>query len=159
MKPGCRLIVIGYGNPGRLDDGLGPAFAERVAKLGLPGVTADSNYQLNVEDAATIAEYDMVVFADASVSGPEPFSWCDVAPREPGSFSSHHVEPGEVVQLARTLFGAQTKACLLGIRGYEFNEFCERLSDGAQANLDEALAFFQAAAEDDWAFEARPCSE
>ena len=35
-----RLLVIGYGNPGRLDDGLGPAFAAQVERLQLPDVSA-----------------------------------------------------------------------------------------------------------------------
>ncbi|VGO14536.1 hypothetical protein PDESU_03099 [Pontiella desulfatans] len=60
-------LVIGYGNPGRLDDGLGPAFAERIQGLGLSGVTVESNYQLNIEDAELVSRYDTVVFADASV--------------------------------------------------------------------------------------------
>ena len=33
-----KALVIGYGNPGRLDDGLGPALAEAVEKLDLPGL-------------------------------------------------------------------------------------------------------------------------
>ena len=47
-----KVLLIGYGNPGRLDDGLGPALAAAVEKLAIPGVTVDADYQLNVEDAA-----------------------------------------------------------------------------------------------------------
>lgn len=153
MAPERRILVLGYGNPGRLDDGLGPSFVDRIARLELPGVTAEANYQLNVEDAAVAAEYDVVLFVDASVCGPEPFCCCELAPREPGSFSSHHVEPGEVVFLARTLFEARFDAYLLGIRGYEFDEFGERLCPRAEGNLDRAVAFFLAAAEREWSFE------
>jgi DNA-binding response OmpR family regulator len=45
-----RVLVIGYGNPGRLDDGLGPALAETLQRLDLPGVTVDADYQLTAED-------------------------------------------------------------------------------------------------------------
>ena len=35
------MLLIGYGNAGRGDDGLGPAFAERIEAAGLPGVDVD----------------------------------------------------------------------------------------------------------------------
>jgi hypothetical protein len=61
------ILVIGYGNPGRHDDGLGPAFAELVEKLDLDHVTVEAGYQLTVEDAAIISEHDVVVFVDAAM--------------------------------------------------------------------------------------------
>jgi hydrogenase maturation protease len=138
-----RFLLIGYGNPGRLDDGLGPALAEAVAALALPGVTAESDYQLGVEDAAAVAAHEAVVFADASVSGPEPFAFRPVQPAaaERIGFSTHSVEPAAVLALARDLFHARTRGYALGIRGYRFNEFGERLSDQAKANLAAALRF------------------
>jgi len=138
-----RFLLIGYGNPGRLDDGLGPALAEAVAALAIPGVTVESDYQLGVEDAAAAAAHEVVVFADASVSGPEPFAFCSVEPAAEAcvGFSSHSVEPAAVLALARDLFRARTRGYALGIRGYRFNEFGERLSDQAEANLAAALRF------------------
>ena len=43
-----KILVIGYGNPGRLDDGLGPAFAERIQAMELPSVTVESNTSLTL---------------------------------------------------------------------------------------------------------------
>ena len=138
-----RVLVIGYGNPGRLDDGLGPALAEAVEKMAIPGVTVESDYQLTVEDASVVAEHDVTIFADASVNGPEPFFFCPLPPKAAGSFTSHSVEPGAVLALATELFKARVKAYILGIRGYEFNEFGERLSERARANLAAAAAFLE----------------
>ncbi len=135
------VLVIGYGNPGRLDDGLGPALAEGLENLRLPGVTVESNYQLTVEDAAAVADHDVVIFADAAVSGTEPFYFTPVAPERSGSFSSHSVSPAAVLALAQDLFGAKTIGYALGIRGHEFNEFGERLSSRATENLAAALRF------------------
>lgn len=135
------ILFIGYGNPGRRDDGLGPALAERVERLGIPGVTADSDYQLTVEDAESVARHDVVVFADASVSGAEPFTFRRLAPRGAPGFSSHSVEPEEVLALAEALFGARPEAYVLGLRGYEFDAFGEGLSLRASVNLDEAETF------------------
>ena len=68
-----NVLIIGYGNPGRLDDGLGPALAEIMEEKRLPGLTVDANYQLAVEDAAQVAQYDVVVFADAAIAGDGPY--------------------------------------------------------------------------------------
>jgi hydrogenase maturation protease len=138
-----KILLIGYGNPGRLDDGLGPALAEAVAALRLPGVTAEADYQLSVEDAAAVAAHEVVVFADASVNGPEPFALRPVRPATEGDigFSTHSVEPAAVLALARDLFRARTRGYALGIRGYRFNEFGETLSDAARENLAATLRF------------------
>ena len=42
--------------PGRGDDGLGPAFAERIAARGLRGLPVDIDYQLTVEHALQVAD-------------------------------------------------------------------------------------------------------
>jgi hydrogenase maturation protease len=137
-----RVLVIGYGNPGRLDDGLGPALAERLAAGDdLPGVTVDAEYQLAVEDAAAVAEHDVVVFADAAVEGPEPFSFRPLEPRPEMSFTTHVLRPEALLAVAREHFQARTRAFMLGIRGHEFDEFGETLSERARANLDAAHEF------------------
>ncbi len=137
------FLVIGYGNPGRLDDGLGPRLADELEGLASEAVTIDSDYQLQVEYAEEVSRHDVVVFADAAVSGPEPFYVEEVTPVSGVSFSSHSLGPSEVLGLARDLFKAQTRGFVVGIRGYEFDEFGERLSAGAQANLAAALDFLQ----------------
>jgi len=140
-----RVLLLGYGNPGRLDDGLGPAFAASMEGVDLPGLTVDADYQLTVEDAAQVAEHDVVVFADASVNGPEPFGFARIAPQAAVSFSSHSVKPAAVLAMAHEMFGARTVGYALGIRGYEFNEFGETLSEQARINLNEAVSFMKAA--------------
>ena len=135
-----KLLLIGYGNPGRLDDGLGPALAERVSALNLPNLKIESDYQLNLEDAADISGADIVIFADAGTDGPEPFALSKIEPgSEPLGFTSHRLSPQQLLTLCRDLYGKTPAAYLLEIRGYEFNEFGERLSRGALANLDAAV--------------------
>jgi len=139
-----KILLIGYGNPGRLDDGLGPAFAKAAESLATPNVTVDANYQLTVEDADAVAKHEIVVFADADTAGIEPFWMKEIQPGpRQVSFSSHSISPEGVLALARDLFHATPKAYLLGIRGYEFNEFGQSLSPGARANLDEAVTFWR----------------
>ena len=137
-----RVLVYGYGNPGRLDDGLGPALADRLAASGLhPGVTVETNYQLAVEDAATVAEHDVVVFADASIEGPDPFTFTRLIPRPEASFTTHVLPPEVLMAIAIEHFAAGAAGYLLAIRGHEFDEFGEHLSDRARENLGAAEAF------------------
>jgi hydrogenase maturation protease len=144
MGEGARKVaVIGYGNPGRLDDGLGPALAAALEKRGMPGLTVEADYQLGIDTARTVAEHDVVVFADASLIGPEPFSFRRIGPKASAHFSSHIVEPEGVLALAQEVFRATPEAYVLGIRGYEFDEFGESLSERAEANLAAALEFIE----------------
>jgi hydrogenase maturation protease len=139
-----KVLLIGYGNPGRLDDGLGPALAAAVRQMELERVTVESCYQLAVEHAEQAAHYDVVVFADAAVDGAEPFRWERLEPTMDVAFTTHSVAPAAILGLAQHLFQATTDGYVLGIRGYEFDDFGEQLSPLAQDNLAAAVQFFQA---------------
>lgn len=141
-------LILGWGNPGRKDDGLGPAFVEEIGRCGLPGVHVDSDYQLQIENAAEVARHARVLFVDADRSGAEPFGCRKLAPSSEGlGFSSHSVSPGALLALTRELFDAEPEAWLLGIRGYAFDDFAEGLSPGARENLARALGFVRSAIE------------
>jgi hydrogenase maturation protease len=139
------ILVIGFGNPAREDDGLGPAAADIVEKAGISGVTVDIDYQLSVEHAADIASHDVVVFVDASVSDEEPFVFKKVTPKFIESFSSHSVVPEQALGLAEHLFKAKTEGYILGIRGYSFEMFNEKMTDRAKSNLQLAAGRLVAA--------------
>jgi len=141
MNAPSKILVYGYGNPGRGDDGLGPALVAALEPLGASDLTCESDYQLSVEDSATLAGYDVVVFVDADAQAPEPFCFDRVQPSRELSFSSHSATPGQVVALAHEMFGSQVKGYALGIRGYHFDELCDSLSEPARANLARALSF------------------
>jgi hydrogenase maturation protease len=135
-----RVLVYGYGNPGRRDDGLGPALVEALSARGLgEPATLETAYQLQIEDAATVAEHDVVVFADADRACAEPFALRPLPARRSTSFSTHSIAPGEVLALAREHFGRDVTGFVLGVRGYDFDGFGESLSPRAQCNLDAAV--------------------
>lgn len=138
-----RVLLLCYGNPGRKDDGLGAAFCSAIEGNLPVNVTAEADYQLTVEDAAQIADHDVVVFVDASVNGREPFFFQKVDPAPFASFSSHSIEPECLLTLANELFNADVESYALGIRGYEFHEFGETLSEKAFRNLQAAVDFFE----------------
>jgi hydrogenase maturation protease len=152
------ILLIGFGNPGRLDDGLGPALAKAIEDRAIPGVTVDADYQLTVDDAADAAKHDVVIFADAAVAGVAPFWIKQVYPSLVGKvdFTSHSCSPVGVLTLAKQLFQAEPIGFVLGIRGYEFNEFNERLSEKATANLGEAIEHLAEALTNGTVGEVRP---
>jgi hydrogenase maturation protease len=134
-----RTLVLGYGNPGRQDDGLGPALANRIEGLGRPGLTTLDAYQLNIEDALDVAEHDVVWFVDAARTGPSPFCVRELSGAVSHEFTSHLVRPEAILALARDGWGRTPKAFLLAIRGYRF-AFVERLTTAAARNLRAAEA-------------------
>ena len=138
-----KILLIGFGNPARADDGLGPALAEEIESKNFSDVTVEADYQLTIEDSAQVAEHNIVIFADASANCGEPFSFEPLTARESGSFSSHSVEPAEVMALAENLFGSKAKGFILAIRGYEFDQFGAALTEKAKANLQKAVVFIE----------------
>jgi hydrogenase maturation protease len=139
-----KILLIGFGNPARADDGLGPAVAENIEMKNLSDVTVDADYQLTVEDSAAVAENDVVIFADSSVNCTEPFTFEPImAAKTGGSFSSHSVEPAEVMGLAQSLFKSKAKGYTLAVRGYKFDEFDAPMTKKAKENLAEAIIFLE----------------
>ncbi|MCV0425518.1 MAG: hydrogenase maturation protease [Roseibium sp.] len=136
------MLLIGYGNPGRGDDGLGPAFSERIAERALPGLEVDTDYQLVAEHALAISGHDLVIFVDAEIEGEQTFSFREVQPASPETIGSHSFLPETVLTLCTTLFGVTPCAYVLGISGKDFGEVKEGLSTQASENMVEAEAFF-----------------
>ncbi len=137
-----KILIYGYGNPGRQDDGLGNAVVERmeewVREEGIENVEFDSNYQLNIEDAATISDKDLVIFVDASVEDIEDVVLTPVDESAKVAFSSHSASPGYIVKLCNDLFDTQPASYLLHIKGYEW-EFMGGLTEKAKENLEKSL--------------------
>lgn len=138
-----RILVLGYGNPGRQDDGLGPAAAAGINGLGWPNITAYDNYQLNIEDALDVAEHDIVWFVDSAKAGPSPYDVRDLSAAPSIEFTSHIMRPEAILAIARQYYGKSPQAFLLAIRGYQF-EFVEELTTGAVENLRVALSMLTA---------------
>ena len=137
-----KILIYGYGNPGRQDDGLGIRLAEELDQWctdnQLLHVSADTNYQLNVEDAAGLANYDLVIFADASRENIQSISFDRLLPSAKTEFTMHAVSPAFILHLCHEIFNHKPEAYLLHIRGYEW-EFMEEMTEGAVRNLFEAV--------------------
>lgn len=135
-----KIYVYGFGNPGRQDDGLGPAIIDKLESDGVEGIILDSNYQLNIEDAHNISVCSKVIFVDASIDAEEPFSFNKIEPSAEITFTTHTMSPESVIALVKDLYDKDMEAYVLAVKGYEW-EFIEGLSSGAADNFNKAYAF------------------
>jgi hydrogenase maturation protease len=133
------ILVIGYGNPLRGDDALGPYLVEQVAALKLPIVHTKAIHQLLPELAAEIATYSQVIFIDAQQGPlPEGVVVTSLAPSESSGIFCHSVDAEDLLALTRTLYGRAPTAQLFKVAGENF-ELREGLSEVAKRNAGEAL--------------------
>ena len=115
-----EVLVIGYGNPLRGDDGVGCVIAEELAKhICDPEsrVQVVACHQLNPELAEPIAETRAVIFIDASVDlqpGEVRVSSVTADRFSPGVFA-HSMKPSALLATASELFGQAPPAKSVGI--------------------------------------------
>jgi hydrogenase maturation protease len=137
-----KVLIYGYGNVGRKDDGLGVLCAQQldewIAECGLENVDVETNYQLNIEDAELISRYDRVFFIDASLETESDVKLENVNPDALKiEFSMHAISPAYVLHLCHTMFGKKPIVQLMHIKGYEW-DFIEGLTPQARSNLNKA---------------------
>jgi hydrogenase maturation protease len=99
------LLVIGYGNTLRSDDGVGPQVAEAIAGLGLEDVEALSVPQLTPELAEPISRASTVIFVDAALDAPREVQLRNLAPADSSQILAHTTTPQTMLALARDVFG------------------------------------------------------
>jgi hydrogenase maturation protease len=133
------VLIIGYGNELRGDDGLGPFVAESIAAAKFPGVVVRTATQLLPELAADLAEARLVVFIDASMNASETGIPVRLQPAEvASSWCTHYADPHTLLALTFTIYGLTPEAWGLTISGRNF-EYSEGLSQAAMANAQQAI--------------------
>ena len=140
LKNELKILIYAIGNPGRQDDGLGIALADRIESKFSGKFEFDSNYQLNVEDALLISEKDIVLFIDASKNEIEDYQLSRIKPQGSIEFTTHSMAPSSVLALCEELYNKTPLALMMEIKGYEW-EINETISDRALVNLDKAEEF------------------
>lgn len=141
-------IVIGFGNPLRGDDGVGPAVAEAVGRA-RSDLQVYTPQQLLPELAEAVAVARAVVFVDAALGGkgsdpgvrppsPGTVSYRRLAPGG-GTGADHALSPAGLLALARDAYGQAPPAWIVTIQG-QFFDFGPELSAEVGAALCPAVA-------------------
>jgi hydrogenase maturation protease len=141
-EPG-GVLVIGYGNELRRDDGVGPWVARQLVALGLPEVRVRILHQLVPELAAELAETRLAIFIDAQIgpSQEEAVALERLVPSENSEVLGHRVDPRALLTLA-SVYGRAPMAILVSVAGEDFG-LGEGLSDFAAVNARRALCLVQ----------------
>ena len=137
-KPSPNILVIGYGNTLRGDDGVGPRVAEAVAALRLPGVHTLICQQLSPEHAAPISLAQTVIFVDAAVDAPREVQLRKLVPGDTAQLMTHATDPRTMLALSRDVFGHAPRAWCLTIPAVKM-DFCEELTSEAQQGMNDAI--------------------
>ncbi|MFN3593308.1 MAG: hydrogenase maturation protease [Thiobacillaceae bacterium] len=131
--------MLAIGNPSRGDDALGPLLLEHLQAKRLADVELLTDFQLQVEHSLDLIGRQAVVFVDAAASGPAPFVFLPIGPRQDASHTSHALSPQALLHTYGRLYGAPPAAHVLAIRGYDFS-LGAGLSERARDNLAAAEA-------------------
>ncbi|MBV8099116.1 MAG: hydrogenase maturation protease [Verrucomicrobia bacterium] len=138
---GTNLLIIGYGNPLRGDDGIGWRVADQLAALAGDAATVLTVHQLTPELAEPISKAELVIFIDACYGG-QPGSWtCETISldQESSEAFTHYFTPANLLGHASTIFGAKPKALLISVAGASFD--CgDHLSVDVAAIIPEIVA-------------------
>jgi hydrogenase maturation protease len=148
------VLIIGYGNLDREDDGVAWHILQRLSqRMGRDELDPESGgldqlgqspdllfvLQLTPELADLVAEYDRVCFVDAHTGDyPEALRMDRIGAEFQASPFTHHMTPQTCLVLAETLRGRAPEAIVLSVRGYEFG-FSRQLSPKTDALADEAV--------------------
>jgi hydrogenase maturation protease len=135
------VLVVGYGNSLRSDDGIGWHAAGLLAgDPRLAGVRVLAQHQLVPELAADVTQASLVVLVDATVEGdPGSLSVRQVQPRPPTPTTwSHHLDPETLAGLAEALYGFVPPIVLVSVAAGSLAEG-DRLSDALERALLEVV--------------------
>lgn len=137
---GPDILIIGYGNSMRADDGAGPALIEQLdallAQKRTTAVRLIACPQLMPELAADISEARKVLFVDASVAvKPGRVRITRVEPDAVRMTMGHHFSPTSLLSMAGSAFGACPAAWVAEV-GCESLEMDDRLSDRTAATVE-----------------------
>jgi hydrogenase maturation protease len=136
---GGSILVIGYGNTLRGDDGVGQHVALAISKWRMPGLNVKAAHQLTAELAEPVSQADLVIFVDGQVAGEEGDVTVHRLEPSPGAgFAGHTSDPRGVLALALAVYGRYAPAWLVLVPGDDFS-VREDLSATAFRGAGEAI--------------------
>jgi hydrogenase maturation protease len=142
-----EILVIGYGNTLRSDDGVGPRTADAIKELEIPGVSALACPLLTPELAEPLSNVPVAVFVDAAADGVCNVKLSKLEAAESSQVMAHATSPSTLLAIARDVFGHTPEAWLL-IVPTENLQIGEDLSPLAQQGMNDAVEEIQRLAKD-----------
>jgi hydrogenase maturation protease len=134
-----EILIIGYGNELRRDDGLGPHVAKMIATAKYPNVRVVTCFQLVPEMAADLAEPRVAVFVDAHADPDRAtVELHQVTAGAMTDWSTHAGDPGALLALTHAVYGRAPEAWWVIVPGQDFT-FGEGFSAVGEGNASKAI--------------------
>jgi len=138
-----EIVMIGYGNSNRQDDGIGPYVVDRLKKklYHIPGVDFLTLHQLTVDLVETIRHYDIILFIDATVEVLENgFKFSRVDPEFHLSHHlTHYLNPSLLLGLIQLFDHHHPIVLEVAIQGDSF-DFSQELTSEAASRAEKAVS-------------------
>jgi len=141
----CPILIIGYGNTLRQDDGFGWWVAERLIEEPVEGVQVIACHQLTPDLAEPLSQCRVAVFVDAREGEPVgELDWETVAATPSASASfTHSAGPAELCLIAQAVYGsAPAQAYLLTVKSVHF-EHKEKPSPEVEEAIERATVMIR----------------
>ena len=117
-----KILIIGYGNSLRSDDGIGRYLVEKIEQEQWAKVQTLSVHQLTPELATAIASVDQVIFLDAQSNLQEnALQLQELSPKISTTGLGHRGDPGELLALTAQLYGQTPRAWWLLMPAHNFD--------------------------------------
>lgn len=136
------VLIVGIGNESRGDDALALLLLRRLQTLP-DNIELLEDFQLQIEHAADLAERELVLFVDAGMDTPAPFSFYRIEPDDGRTLFSHALVPEAVLSTYARIYGeTPPPAFVLCLRGEQF-ALGDGLSAQAASHLKSAHTFMR----------------
>lgn len=142
------ILIFAIGNESRGDDALAPLLLRDLASwLPAEGLSVQvellEDFQLQIEHAADLVGRGLVLFMDAGMDTPAPYSFSRIYPDDGHTLFSHAIAPQAVLATYVLVYKeSPPPSFLLCLRGEQF-ELGAALSPAAKNRLEAAMDFMQ----------------
>lgn len=137
LKETKKIVLIGFGNEFRRDDGLGIKLLDLINEE-IPKIKIQ---ELSIDILDDIKEFEIIIFIDAALEG-EAINFKKIEKEAKFSPLTHHISPEELLIWAENINKKSYEFYLLSIRGYDF-DFGEEISEKAKKNLFKAKEYLE----------------
>ncbi len=136
-----RVLLIGYGNTIRSDDGAGYRAAELIESL-YPEVDVIISHDLKPEYSEAIANHEIIFFVDASIDSNK----LEIKKVDPENFSidlqTHFSNPQSLITQSILIYNKKpSEVYLVKLPAYNF-DFGEMLSVETKKSIDDFIKWF-----------------
>ncbi len=132
------ILLIGYGNDLRSDDGVGQKIAHTVKYWNVPHLTTLAVHQLTPELASGLAEVDFAIFVDANYQETSEVKVAKVEISDNMMIFTHKSGPETLLSLAENLYHHHPETWLVKIPAVNF-DIGDRFSSLTENAMNEAL--------------------